>query len=128
MNNYIVGDFIIRLKNAALARRREVWAPYSQISEAIAKILLKEGFITDIKKDKEKRLLGVTLSYKKNIPMLSDAKLISKPGRRIYRKVDEIPRVAGGIGITIVSTPKGVLSDKDAKKQRAGGEVIAQIW
>lgn len=128
MNNYPVGDFITRIKNAAFARKTEISIPYSRIKEEIAKVLVKEGYLSEVTRDKENNLLKVTLTYKEREPLVSGAKNISKPGVRIYAKSREIPTVPGGIGITIVSTPVGVMSDKQAKKKGLGGEVIAQIW
>ncbi len=135
MNNYPIGDFITRLKNAAKAGRVEVPVPYSRIKENMAKVLLREGYLTSVKKDVDARVLIVTLAYKQSssrglgkLPLLTSGRNISKPGARIYSGSREIPRVAGGIGVTLISTSSGVMSDKEAKKKGLGGEVIAQVW
>lgn len=128
MNNYPIGDFVIRLKNAAAAGKVEVSAPYSRLKEEMAKVLVKEGYLSSTRRDLGKRVLVVSLSYKGKTPFLSGAKNVSRPGVRIYARSRELPVVAGGIGVTLVSTSKGVMTGKDARKRGLGGEVIAQIW
>lgn len=128
MNTYPVGDFVTSIKNAALAHKTQVSVPYSNMKEQIARVLVKEGYLSEITKDKKENLLKVSLAYRDREPLVSGAKNISKPGVRIYAKSREIPFVPGGIGVTLVSTPEGIMSGNQAKKKGLGGEIIAQVW
>lgn len=121
-----VGDLLIRIKNGYMARLNEVSAPYSKLSEAICKLLKKEGFIEDFKKDE--RNIIITLKYLDRKPVLTDVKRISKPGKRVYKGSKLLPRVYNGYGFAIISTPKGIMSDKSARKEGVGGEIMAFVW
>ena len=125
-----ISDLLIRLKNAALAGHEEVRMPYSKMKAQIADILLQEGYLTAVEKIDSAPLatLQLGLKYIGRSPAMSDVKLLSKPGRRLYTSVRDIPRTLGGYGVTIVSTNKGILSDKSARQQNVGGELICQIW
>ncbi|MBP7875531.1 30S ribosomal protein S8 [Candidatus Woesebacteria bacterium] len=125
-----ISDLLIRLKNAAMAGHEVVRLPYSKMKAEIAAILLEEGYLTAVEKVDGEPLatLQVGLKYVGRSPAMSDVKLLSKPGRRLYTSVKDIPRTLGGYGVTIVSTNKGVLSDKSARQQNVGGELICQIW
>ena len=128
-----VADFIIRIKNAYMARRGEVVSPYSRLREELAKILKAEGFIKDFKiegsKKTVKKQLLVDLKYKPGKqPVLSQVKRLSKPGLRLYSKYNKLPRVRFGYGVTIVSTPQGLMTDHQAFKKRLGGEILCQVW
>ena len=126
-----VSDMLIRIKNAYQVGKRTVEVDYSKILNEIAKLLLKEGYLKNIKEEKVNKnfkKLKLTLKYRSHQPSLTTIKIISKPGLRIYAKVDKIPQVREGIGITIVSTPKGLMTRKEARKANLGGEVICQIW
>jgi len=126
-----VSDMLIRIKNAYQAGKRTVEVDYSKILNEIAKLLLKEGYLKNVKEekvDKNFKKIKLTLKYRSHRPSLTTIKIISKPGLRIYAKVDKIPQVREGIGITIVSTPKGLMTRKEARKANLGGEVICQIW
>lgn len=129
-----VGDFIIRLQNAALIGKREVSAPYSTHLLAIAKKLKELGFITLVKTDTKendsvKKALIVTLAYDdKGQAKLRGVKRISKPGRRLYAPYTAVHRVRGGIGALILSAPSGIISDAEARKNRVGGEEMFEIW
>ncbi len=125
-----ISDLLIRLKNAAMAGHEVVRLPYSKMKAEIAAILLEEGYLTAVEKGDGEPLatLQVGLKYVGRSPAMSDVKLLSKPGRRLYTSVKDIPRTLGGYGVTIVSTNKGVLSDKSARQQNVGGELICQIW
>lgn len=125
-----ISDLLIRLKNAALAGHEEVRLPYSKMKAQIAAILLEEGYLTAVEKIEGVPIatLQIGLRYVGRSPAMSDVKLLSKPGRRLYTNVKDIPRTLGGYGVTIVSTNKGVLSDKSARQQNVGGELICQIW
>ena len=125
-----IADIIIRIKNAHMARHEKIEVPYSKMKQAISNILLKEGYVTavDIKESKPFNYLVITLKYIGKLPAVNDVKRLSKPGRRLYSPVSKLPRTLGGYGITIVSTSKGVMTDKDARKANLGGELLCQIW
>lgn len=128
----IVADSLIRIKNGYLAYREEVILPYSKLVLAICALLEKEGFITSFKEvkieGKNFNQIQVILKYLGKKPALTDVKRISKPGLRVYKPSKALPRVLNGFGLAIVSTPKGVMSDKEARKQSVGGEVMAYVW
>ena len=123
--NYPVGDFVIRLKNAALAGNKEFGVAETKLIVASCKALVKIGVLEGFKTDNGK--LVVKLAFKSKKPVILGARLISKPGLRIYKKVDELIKIKGP-STFLISTPKGIISSKEAIKQRAGGEVIAEIW
>ncbi len=131
---YPLGDMLVRLKNAYLSRHQEVRVPYSHLKEVVVKLLKEEKFIKDYLVEGEgvKKEILITLAYKKEKgsfkPALHNLKLVSKPGRRIYVSVDEIPSVFSGLGINILSTSKGILTGAQAKAKNVGGELICQIW
>ena len=122
-----IADMLTRIRNANQMRNKEVSMPVSKIKVEIAKILNAEGFITNYTvKD---NTLTLTLKYGQNKErVITGLKRISKPGLRVYAGADEIPHVLNGLGIAIISTPKGVMTDKLARKNNVGGEVIAYIW
>jgi len=126
-----IADMLTRIRNANQNRANVVTMPSSNMKEQIAAILKEEGFITDYKVNKNnvQNILTLTLKYSQNKErVITGLKRISKPGLRVYAKADEIPRVLNGLGIAIISTPKGVMTDKLARKNNVGGEVIAYIW
>ena len=128
-----IGDFIARLKNAYQRGKDEIEVPSSQILVSLARILEKEGFIEDVNvEDKSKErsypLLKIELRYIKGKPALSGIKRISKPGVRIYAGYKNIPKVLGGIGIVILTTPKGLLTGEKAVEERVGGELLCKVW
>ncbi len=125
-----VGDFIIRLKNAGAIGNQVVSAPYSKHIEAIAHKLAELGFVGRVEvSKKDPRVLEVTLAYDaKGNHKIHDVKRISKPGRRMYVPAHEAHTVKNGLGARILSTPKGILSDKEARKVRAGGETLFEVW
>ncbi len=125
-----ISDFLTRIRNAGRAGHKTVTAPASKLKIAIARILKDQGFIADyaIIEDKVQNQIKVTLKYYNREPAIREMKRIIKPGRRIYVSVDNLPRIKNGLGIAIISTSKGVLTDKDAKKFNVGGEFICSIW
>ena len=126
-----VADMLTRLRNAALAKHATAVIPRSKIKEQIAHILKREGYITDFEvvTDSPQGSIRVTLKYGENrTPALSGLKRVSKPGLRVYRGKTEIPRVLGGLGTVIISTPKGLMTGREAWRQNVGGEVVAYIW
>lgn len=124
VGNYPVGDFLIRIKNAGLARRKIVEFPPYKFVVSVAKTLQKEGYLREVKVDND--VLKASLAYKKKEPLITDVKLVSKPGLRIYMKADELEKIKSPY-IFIVSTPKGIISSKEAIKKRMGGEIIAEV-
>ena len=125
-----IADIIIRIKNAHMARHEKIEVPYSKMKKAIADILLKEGYVAEvgIKESKPFNYLAITLKYIGKLPAVNDVKRLSKPGRRMYAPANKLPKTLGGYGITIISTSKGVMTDKDARKANLGGELLCQIW
>ena len=125
-----IGDMIARIKNAQERNHKKVELPSSNFKKKIADILKNEGFIKDFKVNKEnnKFLLSLELKYHSGNPVISSFERISKPGRRIFSSVDGLPKINNGLGIAIISTPKGVMTDIDARKQRVGGEIICKVF
>ena len=127
-----IADMLTRIRNANTAKHDTVDVPASKMKLAIADILLKEGYIEkyDVIEDGVFRTIRITLKYgaDKNEKIITGIKRISKPGLRIYANSAELPRVLGGLGIAIVSTNKGVITDKEARKLNVGGEVLAFVW
>jgi len=128
--NYVIGDFVIQLKNAALARRKAVVAPYANISKAVAKVLKKEGFVDAISEETidGRRMLSVALRYQRRKPAITDVDLISKPSLRTYVSAHEIGSKQGRSSTAILSTNVGILTGKDAIKKGVGGELLFKIW
>ena len=124
-----IADMLTRIRNANAQKHATVDVPYSKEKEAIANILVAEGFVEsmDIIEDTHKTM-RITLKYANNVKVLQGLKRISKPGLRIYANVEELPRVLNGLGIAIISTSKGIMTDKAARKENVGGEVLAYIW
>mgnify|MGYP005605488557 FL=1 len=125
-----IADMLTRIRNANQMRYEEVTVPASNIKKEIARILKEEGFIKDYKivSDDAQGTIVLTLKYNKKERVITGLKRISKPGLRVYAKNDEIPKVLNGLGIAIISTSKGIMTDKEARKQNVGGEVLAYIW
>jgi small subunit ribosomal protein S8 len=125
-----IGDMIARIKNAQERNHRKVELPSSNFKAKIADILKNEGFINDFKIDTEnnKSTLSLDLKYHSGNPVISTFERVSKPGRRIFSSADGLPKINNGLGIAIVSTPKGVMTDIDARKQRVGGEIICKVF
>ena len=122
-----IADMLTRIRNANSVKHEKVDMPFSKEKEAIARILKEEGFINDYKV--EGRTLTVNLKYAdKKERVITGLKRISKPGLRVYAKSEELPRVLNGLGIAIISTSKGIMTDKEARKENIGGEVLAYIW
>ena len=127
-----VADFLTRIRNASKAEKRFVDAPWSKLKENIAGILKEQGFVADflVKKDENQRgTIRVFLKYRQNRrPVIQQMKRISRPGLRKYVKHDDIPTFYGGLGLSIISTSKGVLAGIEAKKQKVGGELLCMVW
>lgn len=126
-----IADMLTRIRNALVAKHEFIEVPASNVKKAIANILLGEGFIKGVEyiEDNKQGMLKLTLKYGPNKEkVITGLKRISKPGLRVYANKDEIPRVLGGLGIALISTSKGIMTDKEARKDGIGGEVLAYIW
>ena len=127
-----IADMLTRIRNANTAKHDTVDVPSSKMKLAIAEILFNEGYIRkyEVIEDGVFKTIHITLKYgkDKNEKIITGLKRISKPGLRVYAGKDELPRVLGGLGVAIISTNKGILTDKEARKQQVGGEVLAFIW
>ncbi len=127
-----IGDMLTRIRNACMVRKASVDMPWSNLKADVAKILVQEGFIKDFKevkaKEGVKRNLRITLRYTNKEPMFTGLKRISRPGLRRYVKTTDIPKVYGGNGVAILSTPKGLLTGTQAQTQGVGGELLCAVW
>ncbi len=125
-----ITDMLNQIKNAQAVGKTEVLVPLSKIKNEIAIILSKENFVGEVKKAVKGKVksLKIFLKYDNGISAVAGFKRVSKPGQRIYEKSSDIRKVHGGYGISIVSTPKGLMTNKDARKQKLGGEIICQVW
>jgi len=125
-----IADMLTRIRNAMQIKAEKVDIPISKMKLEIAKILKEEGFIRAYKilKDRRQGILRVIPKYMENESVITGLKRISKPGRRVYVGSEEIPSVMGGLGVAILTTSKGILSDKTCRRERVGGEVICHVW
>lgn len=121
---------LTRIRNAISAKKSEVVMPYSKFKHSLAKLIMQEGWVknAEVKEEGKLKFLRVELKYDNGQPAITGIKRVSKPGQRIYSGATELPRVMGGIGTTIVSTSKGLMTDKLARSQKVGGEIVCQIW
>lgn len=129
--NYLVGDVIIRIKNAVMARQRSVVLPYSKMTIAITRLLAREGYTGEPKEEEKdkKKVIVVSLQYNKRMPYFTDVRIISKPSLRVYGKANDIQRVRGrGLGKNIISTSKGVMTGEEALEKGVGGEILFRVW
>ena len=125
-----IGDMISRIKNAQMRGHKIVELSSSNFKVKISEILKSEGFISDYKvnADLNKSILSINLKYHSGSPVISVIERVSKPGRRIFSRAESLPKINNGLGIAIVSTPKGVMTDIDARKQKVGGEIICKVF
>ena len=125
-----ISDLLIRIKNSQKAGLETLEMPFSKIKFAVAKILAQEGFISGVERkgSKVKERLEVILKYEQGVPAIQDLKRVSKPGQRHYIKTEKIKAIKQGYGTAIISTSQGLMTDKEAKKKRLGGEVLCEIW
>lgn len=126
-----VSDFLTRLRNASKAGLAECVSPHSKLKESLAAILKSEGYVSDVSTgadSKGHKTLVVKLKYVDNAPAITNLSRVSTPGRRLYYSYTEIPRVLNGLGISILSTSKGLLKDQDARRQKVGGELLCNVW
>ena len=125
-----IGDMLARIKNSQMRNHKKVELPASKFKAKIAEVLKTEGFIIDYKVtgDEKKSNLEINLKYNLGTPVINSIERISKPGRRIFSSAESLPKINNGLGIAIVSTPKGVMTDNDARKQKIGGEIICKVF
>ena len=125
-----IADMLTRIKNGYLAHKKEVQAPFSKIKAEIARVLVKEGYLALVKKTQQlgKKNLILELKYQNGQPSLRKIKRVSKPSLRVYLGTRKLPKAFRGMGISIVSTSFGVMSNKEAKQKKLGGEIICQVW
>jgi len=126
-----ISDFLTRLRNASRARLDECVAPHSKMKESLAGILKNEGYVADVSTGsdaKGHKTLIVKMKYVDGQPALTGLDRVSTPGRRLYFRYTDIPRVLNGLGISILSTSKGLLKDQDCRRQKAGGELLCNVW
>jgi small subunit ribosomal protein S8 len=125
-----ISDFLLRIRNASKAKKLRVEIPASKMKQGLAEILKKESFIHDytIVEDNKQNVIKIQLKYRDGSSAITGMKRISKPGLRIYKDATELPRVLNGLGTAVISTSKGLMTDKEARSQSAGGEVICYIW
>ena len=128
-----IADLLTRIRNASRARHEEVEVPWSRTKESVARLLVGEGYLQAVERTKSKKGPGETLHIqlkfnKENVPIISGLKRVSRPGLRIYVGYEEIPPIRGGLGINVLSTPKGIMVDREAQKAKVGGELICSVW
>lgn len=125
-----IADMLTRIRNAVTARKEELVMPYSNFKASLARLLEKEGFVGKVSElAGTHKMLQISLKYDPTgEPVIVGIERVSKPGQRIYLPVEKLPRTNSGYGITVVSTPKGLLTDRQARKERVGGEIVCQIW
>ena len=125
-----IGDMLARIKNSQVRNHKKVQLPSSKFKVKIIEVLKSEGYIIDFKvdDDEKKPNLEINLKYNLGNPVISNIERISKPGRRIFSSAESLPKINNGLGIAIVSTPKGVMTDVDARKQKIGGEIICKVF
>jgi len=126
-----ISDFLTRVRNASKAGKDECVSPHSKMKAEIARILKEEGFIEDVSDEKDAnghKTLLVKLKYVDGEPSLNGLERVSRPGLRLYTKSDDIPRILNGLGICILTTPKGLMKDRDARRQKLGGEMVCNVW
>ncbi|WP_448381431.1 30S ribosomal protein S8 [Gloeomargarita sp.] len=133
MVNDTIADMLTRIRNAGLARHQTTQVPATRMTRSIAQVLKTEGFIQDFREEGEgvRRVLVITLKYtggRRRQPVIRALKRVSRPGLRVYANHRELPRVLGGIGIAVISTSRGIMTDREARKNGIGGEVLCYVW
>ena len=124
-----LGDMLARIRNGHMRRKSQVECPASKLKESVLEVLKREGYIRDYRRNGEsKPQLVIELKYYEGEPVIRELGRVSKPGRRVYSGVKDMPRVFGGLGVTIMSTPKGVMTDHEARAANVGGEVLCRVF
>ncbi len=126
-----LGDMLTRIRNGQHAQKSEITCPDSKLRASVLEVLRREGFIRGYKKDKDSRglpLLNIELKYDQGRPTIQEISRVSTPGRRVYSKVGNLPRFYNGLGISVISTPQGVMADHEARSHKIGGEILCQVF
>ncbi len=128
-----IADMLTRIRNGSVAAQEVVRMPSSKLKESLANILRREGYIADFRVSEDPsrpgRILEITMKYSaERVPTISGLRRVSKPGMRVYTKADRLPRVLGGLGVAVVSTSQGLMTDREAREKRVGGEVLCYVW
>jgi small subunit ribosomal protein S8 len=125
-----IADFLTRLRNAAKSHRGDVAVPYSKMKEEITRILKQEGYLADYEIDRDSKppVIRITMKFVHRTPALTGVKRVSRPGLRKYVASKDVPRVLGGMGVAIISSSRGVMTGREAKKENVGGELLAVVW
>jgi small subunit ribosomal protein S8 len=125
-----IADYLTRIRNAAKAKQRRVDIPASKLKKAITQILLDKKFIANftVLEDQRQNVIRINLKYSEGLPIIQGLRRISRPGIRRYKPAEDLPRVLDGLGIAVISTSKGVMTDSQARREKIGGEVLAYIW
>ncbi len=125
-----ITDMLNQIRNAQAVQKTEVLLPFSKLKNEVAMILSKAGFLGEVKKvaKGKSKSLKISLKYEVGVPAIEGVKRVSKPGQRIYVKASEIKKVRGGFGVSIISTPKGLMTNSEARKAKMGGEVLLEVW
>jgi small subunit ribosomal protein S8 len=126
-----IADMLTRIRNASLAQKAELVLPYSKFKARLTEVLVKAGFVAgsqELISGDNHKMLQIKLKYSGTEPVIGGIKRVSKPGQRIYLPADKLPRTNSGYGVTVVSTSKGLMTDKEARKLKLGGEVVCQVW
>lgn len=121
-----IADLLTRIRNGYMAKKKKVPVPYSDFKEKLSRVLVEEGFLKSVKK--EGRELILRLRYQNNEPAVQAIRRISKPGRRIYKKAKDLRRIQSGLGVSIISSPQGLIIGKEARRKHLGGEVVCEVW
>lgn len=125
-----ITDMLNQMRNAMAVAKQEVLIPFSKLKNEIANLLNQEGFIGEVKKvaKGKNKIMKIALKYDNGVPAIEGAKRVSKPGQRIYVKANEIRKVRGGFGVAVISTPKGLMTNTQARKSKLGGEILLEVW
>lgn len=123
-----IADLLTRIKNGYLVKSKTITVPYFKLGEKLVKILYDKGYLSSFSVDAGKKEMIINLKYNKKTPAVTDVKRVSRPGLRIYVSKEKIPLVLGGIGITVLTTSKGLMIGREAKKQGLGGELLCKVW
>lgn len=129
-SNDTIGDFLTSIRNASKAQRPTIVIQWSRLREGVARILTESGYIAQFRKVEhdEKPALELTLKYVSGVPAITSIERVSTPGRRVYAGYSSVPKVIGGMGVSILTTSRGVMTDAEARRQKVGGELLAKVW
>jgi small subunit ribosomal protein S8 len=125
-----ISNMLTQIRNAQMVKKEAISIPYSDLNFEVARVLKEKGFLKEVDKKgrKNKKKLEIALRYQDGVPAISGIKKVSKSSQRVYKGYQEIRKIKGGYGISVISTSKGVMADEEAKKKKAGGEIICEVW